>query len=143
MFKQRNSEMFHKALIISFLILLALSLAPNHAFSATRWDFNGSTTEDWSMRNATLDNVSGGYLFVDPGVSDPGIVSPGLSLDASYYGVVTFRMASNCTNLEGRIYFITASSSSYDSNKVVPFSVYSSGPWYTYSINMAAGNSNW
>ncbi len=143
MLNQRNSKMFHKALIISFLILLALSLAPKHAFSATRWDFNGSTTEDWSMRNAVLVDVDGGHLYLDPDVSDPGIVSPGLSLDASSYGVVTFRMASNCTNLEGRIYFITASSSSYDSNKVVPFSVHSSGPWDTYSINMVEVSSNW
>ncbi len=138
----KKNKIFQKFSILFSFVVFVLYLLPGHAFSATRWDFNGFTAEGCTMRNATLDSVAGGYLFVDPGPSDPGIVSPSLSLSASSYGLINFYMASNCPDINGRIYFKTSSSSSYNSDKSVSFNVVSKGPWYNYSVDMT-GNSYW
>ncbi|MCP4694844.1 MAG: carboxypeptidase regulatory-like domain-containing protein [Desulfobacterales bacterium] len=114
--------------------------ASQNAFAATtRWDF-ASSTQGWTGHKARVWSGDG-FIYADPEGLDPGIASPSLSISACSYGVVRFRLGSNCPDLKGRVYFRT-SSSGWTEAKSVGFSVIPGKGWNTYSVNMT-GNANW
>ncbi|MCP4106039.1 MAG: hypothetical protein GY749_10955, partial [Desulfobacteraceae bacterium] len=121
--------------MIAFLMFF-----PSHGW-ARRWDF-AISTEGWTGHNATV-HQGDDFLYADPSGYDPGVVSPSsLNLSASSYGIVKFRLGTNCPDNNGRIYFTTSSSSSFSEGKSVPFTVTRLNDWDTYQIDMT-NNGYW
>jgi hypothetical protein len=114
------------------------------------WEFNtAGNFEGWSVANASPSGsaVHDGILFLDPAGSDPYIISPPLSANASSYRTVVVKMASNGLDPFGNIYFTTQTENFYSADKRVEFTVQNcalcgSAPFITYTINMSV-NSKW
>lgn len=142
MINSKAENVSRKAMVLIWVVVL-LILLPSICFSAARWDFNG-TTDGWTERRADI-AVDSYKVYLFPNVpdsevekaSDPGFISPSLSLNASYFSRIKFNMASNCSDANGKIYFTTDSSSTIDEHKYVEFTVLALGPWRDYDIDMS------
>jgi murein DD-endopeptidase MepM/ murein hydrolase activator NlpD len=109
----------------------------------TYWDFSGNgNREEWSLFNFAGWSVNNGTLFFDPSGSDPFIQSPDIFVDASVLRYVKFRLASNASDTNGKIYFKTDISNNYSEDKSKSFTVTNNGTFKTYILDMN-GVSNW
>jgi len=98
---------FKFLIIFLFLIMLSNFLSPALAHAYIRWNFT-SDEEGWTGRNGTYADQTGdngGQLTVNTIGSDPGIVSPNLSLSASSNNLLKMRVATYCTDRNATIYF--------------------------------------
>jgi len=116
------------------------------------WEFNCSANtsgneEGWAASNVENYSVNSGIFYIDPSASDPYIVSPPLSINASNYNAVRIRMASNAPDGKGNIYFITNDDFTWNEDKKVVFNVsnYSlsgSAPYFEY-IGYMGNHPSW
>ena len=108
---------------------------------ATTWNFT-SSEEGWTGRNATARYApdGGGRLYLDTFGSDPGVVSPSLSLNASSNERVRMYIWTYCSDLDCRVYFKRSGSSTVFYGGYVYLSGGSGGG--TYEVDMS-GNSDW
>lgn len=145
-----TDDRFHKIIsmklnsIIIFLILITLSnfIFPEISNAYKLWGFS-SNEEGWTGRNGTYavqSSDNGGQLTVNTVGSDPGIVSPNISLSAPSNNLLRMRVATFCSDRNATIYFKRFGSSTVYTGGTTYYS--SGGNWGTYEVNMS-GNSNW
>jgi hypothetical protein len=125
--------------VVALLGLLALLVSAGPA-AAIRWDFN-SSTEGWTARNGAV-SAGSGNLYLDPSGTDPGVISPALSVSASANNVVKMYMSSNCPDQNGTVYFTTSSSPNWDATKSKSFTVSCGSGWCEYDVDMSS-NGYW
>lgn len=110
------------------------------------WEFNtAGNFEGWRAINisapGTGASVRDGKLFMDPIGSDPQIISPALSVNASSYRYVQISLASNAIDPYGNVYFKVQGDAGFSAEKRVEFRVQNcalcgSAPFVYYSIDM-------
>ena len=83
-----------------------------------------------------------GVFYIDPDVSDPYIMSPFLSINASNYTILNICMASNAPDGVGAVYFITSDSPEWGEDKKVDFTITNDGEYYEYSVFLG-NNAHW
>ena len=106
----------------------------------TAWEFaTPGDKEGWLPHNTEAWSVqTDGRFTINPGPTDPLIEQPYISLDATFYNVITANMASNAPDGVGAIYFTTSDSKEFSEDKKVDFEVNNDGDWHDYSIFMGA-----
>lgn len=142
--RSARSVRFEGSSVRIVILLLGLLLAEAEAPAQTpqRWDFGtAGNTEGWTGHNAAVGSAEGN-LYVDPNGSDPGTVSPSLSLSAPSYGLVRIEASSNCPDANGKVYFATSSSPSFSEARSVSFDMRCRSGWCPYTIDMR-GNAEW
>ncbi|MBW2166039.1 MAG: hypothetical protein JRG74_08090, partial [Deltaproteobacteria bacterium] len=92
--------------------------------------------ESFSVNNIDPDRE--GVFYIDPGVSDPYIVSQPLAVNSVEYDAVEIMMASNAPDGVGAIYFTTAVSPRWSEDKKVDFSVTNDGDYHKRLVAMTS-----
>ncbi|NIA09524.1 MAG: CHAP domain-containing protein [Nitrospiraceae bacterium] len=99
-------------------------------------------TEGWmtfNLEGFSVNNIDpdrDGVFYINPGVSDPFIVSPPLAVNSVEYNAVEIMMASNAPDGIGAIYFTTVDSPRWSEDKKVDFSVTNDGSYHKYLVAM-------
>ena len=112
------------------------------------WDFNtpNNPIEGWTAVNAEQFFAENGLLIIDPGASDPQVISPPIVENPANSNIVQIRMASNAPDGQGAVYFTVQGSSNFSEDKKVPFSVVNepggTARFYEYVVPMLI-NPNW
>lgn len=111
------------------------------ADKATTWSF-ATSTQGWTGRNANARHSydGDGRLYLDTFGNDPGLVSPGLSLNASTNERLRMYIWTYCSDRDCRVYFMRSGSSTVYTGGYVYLSQGSSGG--TYEVDMS-GNPDW
>lgn len=113
----------------------------NPAIPTTDWNFTNCPFGWTPSKGFSASSLNGSSWVLNP-ASDPYLLSPILSLPATQYQFIQIKVSSNAQNTDGKVYFTTSNSSTFDESKSVNFTTTNDGVWYTYTINMAS-NSLW
>ena len=119
----------------------------------TSWEFNNDNKlEGWNLHNFSAYSIHAGILFIDPSGSDPWIDSPNISVDASVFRTVVFKMASNGRDNNGYIYFKRQGDANYSEQRKIFFRVNNCGPsagcygnagFYEYTKDLYSAHDLW
>jgi len=137
----KNADQGYRVRSKSYMEQMNTKYIYEKAEDKTEWHFEtDGDTEGWTAYNVEAYSVGSGIFYIDPDASDPHIASPTLSVDASNYNVVLFRMASNAPDGIGAVYFKTQSEDYYSESKKVDFTAANepggSANYYDYPVYM-------
>ncbi len=112
--------------------------------SGTRWDFNSTgNTQGWTPRNVECFSVGNGRLRIDPKATDPYVEGPPMvNVSATSFNTVEVQMSSFAPDGTASIYFTTDTSTTWDANKRVDFTVTNDGALRVYRVPVS-NNSQW
>lgn len=107
------------------------------------WPFH-TGLDGWTLTNNLTGHVADSILHLEVTGSDPFMHSPdGLRINASTHSRIRVNMKNNTSDDEGRIYFITDTSTGYSQNKSVPFTVNPNDDTFTEYVVMMNQNPYW
>jgi hypothetical protein len=113
--------------------------------AAKDWNFNtNGDFEGWSLKQQVSGAVSGGSMNITSSGNDPFLWSPsnlGIA-QPSLHRVVRFRMKNGTSNMDGKVYFITATDTTWNESKSVPFRTLTNSDYTEYAVDMGE-NPNW
>ncbi len=108
--------------------------------SKTSWDFRKPEYRSWAPGNMSEASYKGGVLHAISRNSDPMIFSPKVSIDASKYRSIEFRLKLSAGS-EAQVFFSRAREQMSE-EKSVRIGVKADGKFHTYKVDLAA-NPHW
>ena len=112
------------------------------------WDFDipSNPIEGWTAVNAEQFFAENGFLILNPGASDPQVISPPIVENPANSNILQIRMASNAPDGEAAVYFTVQGGSNFSEDKKVPFPLVNepggTARYYEYVVPMLI-NPNW
>lgn len=108
---------------------------------STEWTFTNCPFGWTPSKGFSATALDGAVWSLNPS-QDPYLLSPILSLAAEEHDGIELRLSSAAQNTQGKIYFTTQASPSFDEAKSIPFALTNDGQMHDYQI-LTRGNPYW